>query len=292
MSKILVILEQQQQRKSTLDKAIELAKKSGADIHVLIYCYEDLSWMNDIFDMLENQRIKEQLIQTKETWWQQYIKTYDNKVRITHEIVWDKYFVDAILNHCKDHSYDFYMKKGHRSESLLHTPSDWLLLRESEIPSYIVAEESVTTSGKSVLLALDLMARSQEKQNLNRKLLAFGYDFAKKSALDIHCCFAISVPNLLADFGHNETQQYAKQIEEIAKVNATPLLNQFNIPAENLHLNIGEPNTVIDQVAQKVDANIIIIGSMCKKRLTGKVIGNTCEEVLHITHKDMIVLGL
>ena len=62
MTKILVILEQQQESKSALDRALAIAEKTGADIHVLIYCYENLSWMNDVFDVLENFRVKDKII--------------------------------------------------------------------------------------------------------------------------------------------------------------------------------------------------------------------------------------
>jgi universal stress protein E len=292
MTKILVILEQEQESKSALDRALVIAKKTGADIHVLIYCYENLSWMNDVFDMLENLRIKEKIIKHKEIWWQQYIKSYSDTILISHEIVWKKYFVDAVLSHCEAHKYDFYMKKGNRSESFLHTPSDWLLLRESKIPSYIVADQQASTDGKSVLLALDFMASSQEKKELNKKLLTFGYDFAKKMSLPVHCCFAISSPSILTDIGPAEAEQYCKKIEVLATENATSLLEGVNIPAENIHIKVGTPYKVIESISQEHHANIIIIGSMGKKLLTGKVIGNTCEDVLHVTKTDMIVLGL
>ena len=292
MTKILVILEQEKESKSALDRALYIAKKTGADIHVLIYCYENLSWMNDVFDMFENLRIKEQLIQQKEIWWQQYIKSYRDSITITHEIVWNKYFVDAVLTHCEEHKYDFYMKKGHRSESFLHTPSDWLLLRESKIPSYIVAEQQVSNDGKSVLLALDFMATSDEKKKLNKNLLTFGCDFAEKMSLALHCCFAINPPSILADIGPAETEQYCDKIDALARENALSLLAGFNIPAENIHIKIGKPYKLIDEITEQYNANIVIIGSMGKKLLTGKVIGNTCEAVLHVTKKDMIVLGL
>ncbi|WP_028865069.1 universal stress protein [Psychromonas aquimarina] len=291
MAKILVILEQEQESKCALDRAIDIAKITGADIHVLIYCYENLSWMNDVFDMIENLRIKDQLIQEKEAWWQKYITAYSNTISITHEVIWEKYFVDAVLTHCEQHEYDFYVKKGRRSESFLHTPSDWLLLRESKIPSYIAAEQQTSNDGKSVLLALDLMASSQEKQKLNQKLLTFGFDFAEKMSLAIHCCFAISPPRILTDIGPDKAQEYCKKIEALACKNANSLLEEFNIPPENIHIKIGAPYEVIDSISCQHHASVVIIGSMGKKLLAGKVIGNTCEEVLHVTKKDMIVLG-
>ena len=290
MKKILVILEQENQEKYALEKAVLMAKKAGASVHVLICCFQELSWLNNVFGMLENKQVKDKIIEQKQLWWQDYAKPYLNTVLISHELVWDKYFVESIVQHCQQRQYDFLVKKGHHSESFFYTPSDWLLLRKSPIPAYFIIEKD-HKAGQSVLLALDLLASSEEKQKLNKKLFAFASDFASKMSLELHCCFAIPLPKVLTDTGFIDADAYIKKATAVSEEKATSLLND-HIPQQNRHIKAGSPDKVITGLAQKIHADVIIIGSMGKKSLPGKIVGTTCENVMHISKKNVLVISL
>ncbi|WDE03440.1 universal stress protein [Thalassomonas viridans] len=291
MKKILVILEQDQEDQYALERAVLMAEKLKARVHVLLCCYQELSWINNVFGMMENIHIKEKIIEQKELWWQDYAKPYINTVLISHEVIWSKYFVESILEHCQTHEYDFYVKRGHRSETLFYTPSDWLLLRKSQIPSYIVVEKE-RKPADTLLLALDFLASSTEKQQLNKKLLEFARDFADKMAMELHCCFAISPPKVLSDTGFIDPEEYSQKTTAMAQETAGVLLEPYRIAQEHQHIKIGSSHKVIANLAQKLNAGAVIIGSMGKSAMSGKVIGNTCEQVLHISKKDVFVLGL
>lgn len=296
MKKILVILEQEEEQEVVLERAIAIAEKFNCSIHVLIYGYCELSWVNDVFGMLENTKLKEKLVQHKEDWWQEYSKSYLAKINITHEVIFSKYFVDAILNHCEDHHYDFIVKQGHRSESIFYTPSDWLLLRGSKIPTYLVVSKEAFSkqedNNAAVLVALDLLASSEEKQKLNAKLLSVASNFAKKIGGELHCCFAIAVPKVLADIGFIDIEQRSQVLAGLAQEKAKLLLENYHIAESNIHISIGTPWKVINRQSEMINAGLTIIGSMGKTAIAGKLIGNTCEQVLNSSQKDVLVIGL
>jgi nucleotide-binding universal stress UspA family protein len=291
MKKILVILDQEEEQKHVLERAIVIAEKLGCSIHVLIDGYQELSWLNDVFSMLENKKLKEKIIQHKEDWWAKYSIPYLEKMNITHEIIWSKYFVDSILSHCNDHQYDFIVKKGHKSESIFYTPSDWLLLRRSKVPTYLVINKQ-TQVHAAVLVALDLLASSAEKQKLNSKLLTVGSEYAANIGCELHCCSAIAIPNMLGDMGFIDDSLRSKELDMLAKERAKPLLENYKIAASNLHIKIGSPWKVINRESESISAGLIVVGSMGKTAVAGKFIGNTCEQVLNSSQKDVLVIGL
>lgn len=291
MKKILFILEQEEEGRYAIERAIALAEKFDCSIHVLICCYEPLSWVNDIFGMLENVELKEKIIQSRKDWWNVYSKPYVGNTNLSHEIIWSKYFVDAILNHCSTHQYDFIVKKGHSTESIFFTPSDWLLLRRNKIPTYLVLSKQPHINAP-ILVALDLMASSEAKQTLNSTLLSAANDFSKKTGSELHCCFATPIPPVLSDTGFIDIEQHRQKIEKIAKEKAEILLEDYDIPPSNLHIKIGTPWKVINSKSISVKAGLIIVGSMSKTAVAGKIIGNTCEKVLHSSQKDVMVIGL
>lgn len=291
MNKILVILGQEQEHTLALERGISVAKKLGGDVHVLICCYQELSWLIDVFGMLENKKLKARILQEKENWWQDYVKPYSGTVTISHEIVWSKYFVEEIFTHCDKHHYDLLIKKGHRSESILHTPSDWLLLRDSKIPVYIVVDQE-PKAGQPIVVALDLMASSEEKQRLNKKLLKFASHFATQTDAELHCCFAVALPMIFGDMGAVDIEQQSQELETLARKNAESLLDTYGIAPQNLHIAKGAASEVIANISERLDSSLTVIGSMGRKNIVGKVIGSTCEQLLHESRKDLLVIGL
>jgi nucleotide-binding universal stress UspA family protein len=306
MKKILVILDREDDQQYVLERAIVIAEKFNCCIHVLIYGYCELSWVNDVFGMLENNKLKEKLVQHKEDWWQEYSKPYLAKKNVTHEVVCSKYFVDTILKHCVEHQYELIVKQGHRSKSIFYTPSDWLLLRDSKIPIYLVVSGKVFSkpsiskhslsrkvdSNAAVLVALDFLASSEEKQTLNSKLLSVANDFAKKSGVELHCCFAIAVPKVLAETGFIDIEKRSQVLSKLAQEKAKILLADYPIAESNIHISVGTPWKVIKRQAEKINAGLTIIGSMGKTAIAGKLIGNTSEQVLNFSKKDVLVIGL
>ena len=291
MNKILIILEQEQEKNTALERGISIAKKMKADVHVLICCYHKLSWVSDVFGMLENKQLEARILQEKEQWWQDYVKPYSKTVTISHEIVWSKYFVEKILTHCDKHQYELLIKKGHRSESILYTPSDWLLLRDSKIPVYIATEHK-PDEGQPIVVALDLLATSKEKKRLNKKLLNIASKLAKQTEAELHCCFAIDLPMVFSSMGIVDIEQQGQQIETSARNNAKDLLDAYGITPQNLHIAKGTIWEVINDITVNLNSGLTVIGSMGRKNIKGKVIGNTCEQFLHISRKDLLVVGL
>jgi len=291
MKKILVILDQEPEQKQALEKGVLLAQKMSADIHVLIQCYQPLSWVTDVFGMLENKEIKARVLEDREKWWQELSEPYSGAVNMSYEIVWSKYFVDDILSHCDENHYDLLVKKGHRSESILHTPSDWLLFRASKVPVYIVVEQEPSEQ-RPVLVAIDVMANNEEKQRLNDRLLSVASQYAKQMNTELHCCFAIPLPMVSGGLGVVDIEQQGKDIEESARKEAKELLEDHGIAEQNLHIATGTAWNVIHDFSESLNSGLTVIGSIGRKNIAGKLVGNTCEEYLHISRKDLLVIGL
>ncbi len=291
MKNILVILDKEEDQRYVIDRAVTIAEKLECDIHVLIDGYHELSWVNDVFSMLENIELKKKIIQQIESWWQEYSEPYGDRLTITHEIIWAKYFTDAILKHCVNHQYNFIVKKVHTSESILYTPNDWMLLRRSKIPTYLIVSKKADINA-CVLVALDLLANSEEKQKLNSTLLSVANDYVTKTGSELHCCFAIAIPKILADMGLIDIERRSQELKAVAQERADILMQSHNIAAANMHIELGTPCEVINRVSETIEGSLNVVGSMGKTTIAGKVIGNTCEQVLNSSKKDVLVVGL
>ncbi|ABE56216.1 universal stress protein family [Shewanella denitrificans OS217] len=288
MDKILVIADPLAQLQSAFIKALSLAHSSCASIQVLAVCYESFAELND--SELDGDSIKNQIIQQYEDFWQKQINQYDSSLTISLQVVWHKHLHDSIIQECKANNYDLIIKTGHRSETSFYTPTDWMLFRDSPIPVYVVEPRSHKCE-KVVLVALDALAKSTEKQALNSQLLESAFRLAVQTDAKLHCAYVIKIPTLLKDFDLVDPKTYANKIKVRAQENMAELLADYDITKECIHIEEGEPWGVLANLSKKLHSQCLVVGSMGRKGIVGKLVGNTAEQIIHIARTDLLVIG-
>lgn len=280
------------QIQSAFQKTLELVQSADACIHVVSFCYESLYSVEQDYHHSkkhEHSDLKQLLIDHTQKEWNDFFATQSATAKVTHEVVWEKYIHTWILDHCIKHSYDMVIKTGNRSESWHYTPTDWQLFRESTTPIYSVNTFDGKTR-KNVLVALDLLGKSKEKRSKNEILLEAASQHASMTGSTLHACCALEIPTLIKDFDLVDVTARTHQLEDQAREAAAPLLEQYGIEAKNLHLREGKPWNVINTVARKNKVQCIVIGSMGRKGVAGKLIGNTAEKVIHDARSDLLVI--
>lgn len=286
MKNILVIAEASDKPQLALEKAIKFAKLSGAKIHVVINYYENEVWQDA--QSLEAKKLH--VVAEEELWWRNHIESVSGDLIVAHQLLWEKYLVDWVIAQCKAQTYDMIIKQGHRTESVTHTSTDWLLLRESTVPVYIVTPLRNRESN-IILVSLDLMARSQEKQKLNASLLEEAFRLSVTTNSALHVCYVVKVMPALRDLDVVDSEEVLNKVKPLAIEKFKTIAAAYDIDESNVHILSGDPNKVISSLANRLKANCIVIGSMGRKGIIGKFFGNTSEQVVKLAHKDLLVLG-
>ncbi len=284
MKNILVIADPADQEQIAFNKALNLANLTVAKIHILLFCYESMHFIND--DPTKDE-VKGMVLDRTKQACENFLKNKNSDITITYEIVWEKYIEPWVRKYCKSNPCDLIIKTSHRSESFFHTPTDWQLFRKSRVPIYCVSTKT-DKSNKKIVVALDIATESSEKKSLNEKLLEAAFQLSLQTNSNLYCCSAINISSVLRDMGFVDPNYEA--IKKDAESQVTPLLNNYDINTESLFIEQGDPWRVITNYARKVNADCIVIGSMGKKGIKGKIIGNTAEKVIHYTESDLLVI--
>ena len=64
----------------------------------------------------------------------------------------------------------------------------------------------------------------------------------------------------------------------------------FNVAKENTHIKEGLPEDVIQSLANKLDAELVILGTVGRTGLSAALIGNTAEHVIDRLNCDVLAL--
>ena len=288
MKKLLVIADYMNEPQNALLKAIEFASVSEANIHLAVICYESFAEMDD--PSVDGLGLKRYLVDEATRWWKQELAQYKDKANITLDVIWSKSVHEVVLDRCELHQYDFIVKTGHRTENAFYTPTDWLLFRDAPAPVYIV-EPKPFKSKKTVLVAIDAMAKSDEKKAINAKLIEAAFRLSVQTNAKLHCAYVIKIPTILNDFDLIDPKTYALKKEGFARHNMAEILKDYDIPESCIHVQAGEPWGVLANLAKKIHCECLVVGSMGRKGILGKLIGNTAEKIISIAHTDLLVIS-
>jgi len=304
MKNILVIADTAEREQLALIKALSMAKTTVASIHVVIFCHENLNIVTRQEDITES-GMQEMIINRTKQWWESYLHSQQITIPIAYEVVWEKHISQWVLDHCQKTHYDLIVKTGHRSESLFYTPTDWRLFRKSSVPIYCVALEQKDVDNV-VLVALDLMAISDAKQQLNHRLLEAAFQLSLQTNCDLHCCYATEAPILLSDIDlinplssssfitaqqTTGEQQVATLARDTARKQAVALTKDYDIDDDHIHIQEGVPWRVLTSLGNDLKVRCFVLGTMGRTGIAGKLIGNTAEKVIHHTKKDLLVIS-
>lgn len=286
---ILVISDQQDKEQKALVRAKKMVERHGAKLHIVAFSYEHLQGLSASLTQAQMLEAQTKIITTHQQWLTKQIAKQELDQYCTCEVIWEKDIADWVKKHCKTIDYDLIIKTGHRTEGPFYTPTDWHLLRNGSVPVLLVAEKKWRKK-QAIMVALDMATRSRTKQALNKKLAEAGLAMANNTDMPLHFCFSVPVSPVLKDIGFINSDDAVNKAKQkyIPKIQA--LLTEHPIPLKNIHIKAGEADKVIPSMASEIGAALVVIGTVGRKGLKAKLLGNTAEDVLSLLKTNVMVL--
>ncbi len=287
MGKLLIIADEKGKGYAT-PRGLELAAKLGLDAEVVAFTY--VSFKHLKVDDEQGAKIRQQLVEDRREEIQARIDKHrreDQKASL--KVVWDKDIVGWVKRQCARSKYDYVVKTGRRSETLVHTSTDWQLLRECPAPVMIVSDKKWHRT-QPVLAALDLSTKLRAKKHLNHEILGHAKHLAEALGVDLHIISAIEIPTLLADLDLVDPSAYVREARESMAPNIRSLSKMHDVPEADFDSKRGPVYGVIASRAADVRAQVVVMGTVGRKGVKARLLGNTAEEVLRHLKTDVITL--
>ncbi|MFC4239023.1 universal stress protein UspE [Marinobacter oulmenensis] len=288
MNRILIIMDPAHQEQVALMRGIELARTTGARLEVVAFAHEYLDSLPG--DKVVRDNARQTLIEHRQKWLEQMLALADcTDLDIQAHTVWEKRIHHWINQHCQQQRIDTVVKTGHRSETFLYTPTDWHLIRECPAPVMLVSDHKWRRA-HPILAAVDLSSDKPAKKALNVKIIDKAWHLAKALDTELHLVHALHVSEVLADLEIIDLPAHTRQREQALQPAVDHLCNTWHLSREQVHLAAGPAHKVIPRVANRIKADMVVIGTTGKTGLAAKVIGNTAEKVLSHLRTDLLTL--
>ncbi len=252
--------------------------------------HKGISWIVQIGQQQRNEKLEIQLFIGFETgdrgdpdtptevvkepeWFEELVRPLkDAGLDYAMEVVWTTDWRQSVIDGVKRTGADIIMlaKSAAEHQAGLITDTKWGLVRNSPVPVAIIGRESSETV-KCILAAVNTESTDDKSVELNRKVLQHGFELAGYYGAEFHVVNA-----------YQGTEDFP---------NFSDVQRIVDVPRENIHRDMGPPEDIIADVAKKLQADLVIIGSKARKGLRATLRGNTSEKVLEKLSTDILVLN-
>jgi universal stress protein E len=201
---------------------------------------------------------------------------------------WEKRVGDWVIRRTREEQYDLVIKTGHRTETFLYTPTDWQLLRGCRAPVLLVAGKR-WTKATHVMAAVDLGTRVPNKRLLNYKIVGAADELAKALDCELHVGYAVPFSRVMRDLDLVDKWKLLAEGRRLARSFQASLAER-GIDTRAIHVRAGPPEKVLVSMAARHRISLVVLGCIGRKRLAGRVVGNTAEQILRLMKADVLAL--
>lgn len=150
------------------------------------------------------------------------------------------------------------------------TDSKWDLVRQASC-DVVIVDEGTEAPINCILAAVNTQAKDEGHQALNDRILERGKFLAEYFGADYH------VVNAYTDSENFPDRQRISRMS--------------GLPRENIHRDMGKPEDVIAATADKVGADMVILGISPRTGLSAKFASHTTEKVMEKITVDVVALN-
>ncbi|KXI22661.1 universal stress protein UspE [Photobacterium sanguinicancri] len=294
---ILVVADPAQDNQPALSRAAHLAQGSPETKITLFLAIYDFSYeMTSMLSSDERQAMRKGVVQQREEWLKDIIRPFtEDGLSIELLVVWHNRPYEAVIAEVFSSHHDIVIKATHEHDklgSVIFTPTDWHLLRKCPCPVLMVKEHNWPENSGKIIASVNLAADSETHEALNDCIINEAKRFADTLNAEVIIVNAYpSTPvNITIELPEFDPASYTDAVRGHHLTSMKALRQKHGISEEQTCVVEGLPEDVIPQVAEELDAEMVILGTTGRTGLSAIFIGNTAEHTIDSLNCDLLAL--
>lgn len=264
-NRILAVIDPTRVEQWSLQKALTIGKnRNDAKIFAYLCAHSDAK-CND------PERLRAVEIERHKLWLREILADFsDASIPIEAIVDWHADWREGVCNAAERTQAGLVIKRASGQPGSLGN-SDRRLIRELQGSALFLVKRDPASELKKVLIAINLNATDSDHLALNDAIVAQAKRIRgniKNIQLHSICAF--------------DKSEGFKHPQDIAKL--------LDISRAQAHVVRGSPSQVIPESANKLDADLVILGNVGRHGLSGVAIGNTAEKILADIKSDILIV--
>ncbi len=293
--KILAVIDPDDEQHKALSRAEELATKTGAQITAFMSIYDFSYDMTTMLSVEERESMRQAVVDDRSQWLTDLLQGRQGEhLRVDVKVVWHSKEYEAIILEAMHQGFDLIIKGTQRHDTLksvIFTPTDWQLLRKAPTPVLLVKEHAWPENGK-VLAAVNAGCEDDAHRDLNHQVTRTALEYCDTLHAELHLVnsypgtpvdIAIEIPEF-------DPHNYNASVKDFHIQALHKHAKEYQVELDNCHIGEGLPEDVIPKYAKKLDAELVVLGTVGRLGIAAALIGNTAEHVIDLLDCDVLAI--
>ncbi len=281
-TRLFVVIDPTSDHQLALVKASLIAKLGDCHIHAFLCIYEE---MDESSGHASRRDFKHQTLARARDWLDEMMQPCKlSGLSYTTEVVWNSRWVQCLTRAIAKSDYDLVIKSSFhhsRARRFFSKTADYYLMHHCACPILFTHRQQEWKSDR-ILACLDLESEDSEHDRLNKVIMRDARAFAKIVGLDLYigCAYAKSLGGkhfAIETPGH---EAWRKELGE-----------HLRLDPERVMLRQGRVVEALRAICEETDPSIVIIGTLARSGIKGKLIGNTAEKLLDLVDADLLTVN-
>lgn len=294
LQRLMVVIDAEHQQQPALQRAVEVARETGAALHLLQVEYHP-SLESGLLDSRLLDRARETIVrQSCEALRTSVAHLSTEGLQIEVDVRWGKRRHEEILSRVAVLQPDILFKSTHPSSALrrlLFSDTSWQLIRRCPAPLWLVHDAE--SSGKRLCAALDPLHSADKPAALDHQLIRTSQALQAALGLQAEYLHAQApLPRSLL-FDAEVAQEYEDYVTQCSREHREAfdkLIAQHAIDRAQAHLQEGFAEEVIPRFVREHNIGLLVMGAIARGHLDSLLIGHTAERVLERVECDLLVI--
>ncbi len=298
--KILAVVDPTSEDQPAVGRAAWLARNIGADLELLVCYYNEYLSGDRLFDSPSLEKARDEVIQSHE----RHLESIAEPLRadgivVKTTAIWDHPLYEGVVRRSVESGVDLIVKDTHHHSAVtraLLTNTDWNLIRTCPSPLWLVKPQAFADTPVFVA-AIDPMHQHDKPAALDDEILHVCKALSKKVDGELHAFHSydpriavatatanayipVSLPfDEIEQQMHEDHQKRFKEITEFHKVDD-----------DKAHLVAGLTHEELPLIAEKLKADVVVMGAVARNRWKRLFIGATAERALEHLPCDLLII--
>jgi len=298
--KILAVVDPTATDQPAVGRAAWLAKNTGAELELLVCYYNEYLSGDRLFDSPSLEKARDEVIQSHE----KYLETLAEPLRADDIIVktsalWDHPLYEGIVRRAVESGADLVVKDTHHHSAVtraLLTNTDWNLIRTCPMPLWLVKPQPLADEPVFVA-AIDPMHQHDKPAALDDEILHVCKELTSKVGGELHAFHSYDPRIAVATATANAYIPVSLPFDEIEQQMHEDHQKRFGeitefhkVDDDKAHLVAGLTHEELPLIAEKLKADVVVMGAVARNRWKRLFIGATAERTLEHLPCDLLII--
>lgn len=298
---LLVIVDAEKDASYALQRAEQIARRSGAEIELFASCYNEHLAGNRLFSSSKLVKAREAMVEATvakletiaEPLREQGITvtTFATWERPGHEVIGKRVAergASLVIGDCEFHT---------AISRAIFSFDDWQLIRTCPSSVLLVKRRKLRDGKLSVWAAVDPMQRHEKPESLDRKILKVARDLAQTTGGTLDVVHTYDPAAALAAAAGPAVMPAMLPAEEIAEnmrdehlKHLLELTDSVGIDRKRVHNVCGSARTELPRAVIRNKADVLVMGAVARTGLDKLIFGSSAEKLLDHVPCDILVV--